>query len=46
LIAAVYIALREIYLPTLFEVLGQDFQDARKDAFFHPPLKAPVAGLG
>jgi len=42
---AVYVALRKVYLPTLFEVFGQGFEHAAKDPFLDPPLKAAVAGL-
>ncbi len=42
---AVYVAFREVYLPALFEVFGQSFEDTRKDSFFDPSLEAAVAGL-
>ncbi len=42
---AVYVALREVYLPALFEVLGQSFEYSAQNSFFDPLLKAPMAGL-
>ncbi len=42
---SVYVALREVYLPTLFEVFGQSFEHVAKDSFFDPLLKAAMAGL-
>ncbi len=43
---AVYVALREVYLPALLEVFGQSFEYAAKNPFLDPSLKAAaVAGL-
>jgi hypothetical protein len=42
---AVYVTLREVYLPTLFEIFGQSFEYAAKNSFLNPLLKAPMAGL-
>lgn len=42
---SIYVALREVYLPTLFEIFGQRFENIRKNPFFGPLLKAPMAGL-
>lgn len=41
----VYVALREVYLPALFEVFGQSFEYAAKNSFLDPLLKAAMAGL-
>jgi hypothetical protein len=42
---AVYVALREVYLPAFFEVFGQRFEDRAENSLLDPPLKAAVAGL-
>jgi len=41
----VYVALREVYVPTLFEVFCQSLQYAAKVPFFDPSLEATVAAL-
>jgi hypothetical protein len=41
----VYVALREVYLPTLFEIFCKSFEYAAQNPFLDPPLKAAVAGL-
>jgi hypothetical protein len=42
---AVYVALREVYLPALFEIFGQRFEYAAQNPFLDPSLEAAVAGL-
>jgi hypothetical protein len=42
---AVYVALREVYLPALFEVFCKSLEYAAKHPFLDPPLEATVAGL-
>jgi len=39
------VALRELYLSTLFEISGQGFEYAAKNTFLNPSLEATVAGL-
>jgi hypothetical protein len=41
----VYVAFREVYLPTPFEVFGQSFEYRREDPSFDPLLEAPMTGL-
>jgi hypothetical protein len=41
----IYVALREVYLPAILEVLGQDFEYVAKNSSLDPPLKAPMASL-
>jgi hypothetical protein len=42
---AVYVTLREVYLPALFEVFGQSFEYSAKNSFLDPLLEAAMAGL-
>src|SRR5919199_1226045 len=42
---AVYVALREVYLPAFFEVFGQRFEDRAENSLLDPPLKAAVGGV-
>jgi hypothetical protein len=42
---AVYVALREVYVPTLFEIFCKSFEYAPQNPFLDPPLKATVTGL-
>jgi hypothetical protein len=41
----VYVALREVYLPALFEIFARGFEYAAKNSFLDPLLKATVASL-
>jgi hypothetical protein len=42
---AVYVALREVDLSALFEILGQSLEHAVQNPFLDPPLEAAVASL-